>query len=181
MTLNESVGRNLRTLREKAALSQARLAEMLRGFHGLAWQQPTVALIESGQRPVSIDEAIVVAAFFRVGVAALIRPSGSIELMNGAVVAGDDLWRFIRSGSGAELIVPPGRSKHAISWNDLFQVIEDGIEEEAKAFARLGGDPDALRAARRRLYDPAGGWTRQAYAGWKSAELRKLRRKKVRR
>lgn len=59
---NWQVGRQVEALRKEAEMSQTDLARAL----GEPFHQPTVVRVESGQRPLRLEEAARVAAIFRV-------------------------------------------------------------------------------------------------------------------
>ena len=57
-TLTTTVGGNVRRLRMARGLRQADLAAHM-GVHGIAWTQATVAKVEAGDRPVTLEEFLV--------------------------------------------------------------------------------------------------------------------------
>ncbi len=72
----ELVGRNLRRIRQDRGLSQRRLVERMRGLR-FSWHQTTVQGVETGTRPVSIDELVALAICLDTDIASLLDPVGA--------------------------------------------------------------------------------------------------------
>lgn len=51
------IGRNLARIRQRAGITQAKLAEDMRGDYGYKWSKATVWSIETGERPLKLTEA----------------------------------------------------------------------------------------------------------------------------
>ncbi len=78
-SLERTFGASVKSLREGRNWSQAKLAGLLR-LYGLSLHQPTIAKIESGQRPVRLKEAATIAVLFEVDLMSMLdvaaRPDG---------------------------------------------------------------------------------------------------------
>lgn len=73
-TPEEIAGRTLGQLREEHGWSQAEVARRMKAY-GYTWHQTTVGRIESGQRPLRLNEVVHVAAMFGVSPIQLLVPS----------------------------------------------------------------------------------------------------------
>lgn len=58
--------RQMKRMREEREWTQSALAEKVARYYGLKFHQPTIARIEAGERPARLDEAMAIAAIFRV-------------------------------------------------------------------------------------------------------------------
>lgn len=72
--LNEVVAAAVRRHRERLGMSQTELARRMKQ-QGLPWHQVTVARTESVERPLRLDEAVILAGILRVSVGTLYRPT----------------------------------------------------------------------------------------------------------
>ena len=61
---NERLGTNVRALRERKGISQAKLAELMTE-RGWPWHQSTVYRVESGKQTVGFSEAVDLAEILR--------------------------------------------------------------------------------------------------------------------
>lgn len=75
MDFYEELGLRIKTLREKKGLSQEKVAGLL----GIG--RPAVALIESGDRKLSTEEAVKLSEIFRISLDALVDPSKDVEVI----------------------------------------------------------------------------------------------------
>lgn len=66
-----AVGGKVRKYREARGMSQRHVVEVLNADHNLGWHQTTLAKTESGERPLRLSEAIVLADVFGVPVESL--------------------------------------------------------------------------------------------------------------
>jgi transcriptional regulator with XRE-family HTH domain len=85
-TADERLGRNVRLLRERAAVSQRQLAEAM-AERGHSWHQQTVGRVEDGARPVRFAEAEDLAAILGAPLDRLTWASGEsrvVEYLNQA-------------------------------------------------------------------------------------------------
>lgn len=73
---------HMKRLRDKSAMTQTELARQLRGKFGLPFHQQTIQRIESGERPVRVNEAYLIADLFGVSVDSMaqVGPSSDVEL-----------------------------------------------------------------------------------------------------
>lgn len=66
-------------LRESKGLTQTDVARMLRGAYGLAFHQQTIQRIESGERPIRLNEAHLIAQLFDVPLEAMTSAGPSLD------------------------------------------------------------------------------------------------------
>lgn len=182
MGFDQTVGANVRQLRQRHDLSQQGLCDELAACGLIAWSQPTVAAIEAGRRALALEEAIALAAFLKVDFADIIAPTakGTVELP-GIKTTASALRRFLTDGAfHAPGVVPKGRSIRRMNpWRARMEYEADVLDAEAKAFERDGGGADELRHMRERYFK--GEIDYPAYAGWKSGQLKTLRAGKKKR
>ena len=69
-------GRNLRLLRQAHGWSQREVAEKMHGHGYPTWQQSTIGKLESGERPLRVNELAALGAVFGLPAAQLILPFG---------------------------------------------------------------------------------------------------------
>src|SRR5690242_13035242 len=73
-TPEQIAGRKMALLREERGWTQAETARRMKPY-GYSWAQSTVARIESGQRPLRLNEVVHVAALFGVSPIELLVPN----------------------------------------------------------------------------------------------------------
>lgn len=179
-TYQDVLAENLRGLREEQGLSQPALARRMRGA---GWTQATVAAIETRRRAVSLGEALLLQAAFRVPLARLLRADQAEAIdVEGYGVSGQSLRRLAagdppagtlltkqaRRGAGVTLDAAESRRliKRAERVGGIDRAHPDSPETqvlnmaldargdaEQKAARRLGVEPFDVAAASHALWD----------------------------
>ncbi|CAN5323761.1 hypothetical protein BH20ACT24_BH20ACT24_16110 [soil metagenome] len=112
-TVSEVVGANVATLRRALGLSQEDLARAM-ALLWFRWHRQSVAEVEAGRRPVSIEEVAALGAYFGMRPEALIVApgiqAGSSPVRVGATVLTGQHWAALWQAPGLE---PPGPVRRA--------------------------------------------------------------------
>jgi transcriptional regulator with XRE-family HTH domain len=144
------IGQNIRSLRRAAGLTQADLADALREAGLKTWQRQTVAETESGRRDITVEELVVVAAFFEVPLSGLIvSPGGAVSI--GTVKVGrrrlrvEEWVNLIEQGRG------PLEKAGSLVQRAIDALVGDLPRPWAKRWRRSGNGPSAYAAARDEL------------------------------
>jgi transcriptional regulator with XRE-family HTH domain len=160
LTVSEVLGKNIRSLREATGLTQAELGEAMVSL-GFPWQsRQTVAEVEAGRRPPSLEELVALAAYFDMPVNTLFTGAGT-ALPYRSVRVGDAI---VEAGTWAQITY--GRSDREPPNENIAPAIDALVGRLDRPWSRLwrerGGHPamafmDAWRerqAGRRRWPGP---------------------------
>ena len=93
MSAAVAVGRNVKMLRKAQKLSQSDLADRM-GWSDIQIHQVTIARLEGGKRPTSVDELVALAMIHGVTPASLLEPGLSVDELQ-SHVSDDKLLRRI--------------------------------------------------------------------------------------
>lgn len=84
---------HLQRMREKSGMTQTDLARLLRDDYGLAFHQQTVQRIESGERPVRLNEAMAVSEVFKQKIGTLVSPPTELTEALHLLLQAKQEWR----------------------------------------------------------------------------------------
>ena len=80
--MSEVVGKNVRRLRQEQGFTQQELADLM-ALWGVTWSRPTVAQMESGRRPLSVDELLALGCSLHVGPHLMLYPMPGVGVAMG--------------------------------------------------------------------------------------------------
>lgn len=145
MTMTQVVGQNVREFRLFRHLSQEQLTVGL-AEQGIALSRPTIAQLESGKRPLSIDELLALGLTLGVAPHLFLYPPRGVRVgvneehsLQGWLVGG---WLWDPDGKGGLLNHKPAISEKRMFFNSL-----DAVEQLS--------DEEVDRLAERKLADTA--------------------------
>lgn len=165
--ISEVVGKNLRTWREEAELTQSEVARAA-GELGFSWRQSTVAAIENGRREVSLGEFLALPFIVNrlapnAGGGRFLHLAGLLQGGGTDVALSPDTWLhdptnnlqgLVRSGIvGVEDGIPAGavRPRPGVL-KEIPERVEGVLEAEGKAARSLAVSPMEIRAASHRVW-----------------------------
>jgi transcriptional regulator with XRE-family HTH domain len=144
------IGQNIRSLRRAAGLTQADLADALREAGLKTWQRQTVAETESGRRDITVEELVVVAAFFEMPLSSLLASPGSAVSV-GTVKVGKRRLHFADWANLVEQGRGPLEKAGSLVQRAIDALVGDLPRPWAKRWRRSGNGPSAYAAARDEL------------------------------
>jgi transcriptional regulator with XRE-family HTH domain len=95
LTPEQIAGRKMALLRQERGWSQAQTARSMKPY-GYNWAQSTVARIESGERPLRLNEVVHVAALFNVSPIELLVPTSTPGRLKEDIKASEEGREFVR-------------------------------------------------------------------------------------
>ncbi len=148
-SLHAVIGRNVRDHREGQGLTQDALTRALRSG-GLTWTRSTLAKVERGERPVTVEELVVLSVVTGVPVPDLVGGDDRVELAPDTFPTGDEVASVLAgqvASSDPRTVPGWGMTPDEISAVDNAAAVG---EPEVHAAQRLGVDAiEVVRAARR--------------------------------
>jgi transcriptional regulator with XRE-family HTH domain len=152
-SLSETLGAALRRCREERDLTQDEVSRRVRErFPGLRWGRPTVSLIESGDRELTLTEVVALLDVLGTDLTELLGDAEEVELAHdvsgGMAVRGRDLVSGLVKGPMPKIVQVHFSSRIP----EELEVARDLGEMDYKAATRLGVEPPEVAAAARRLY-----------------------------
>lgn len=124
---------NMRMLRERRGMSQTEFAKKA-SEHGLSFHQPTVQRIETGQRPLKLTEALVVAELL----------GSTLQQMMSDVSLPFAYSMLVEHTSWKELSGTFERMRSERGVDFRSEVIKDDLEDYLATAARFGEQPDPV-------------------------------------
>lgn len=166
LTMSEVVGQNVRAVRERLEWSQEEMRRHLSSY-GLVVSRPTIAQLESGKRPISVDDLHSLARCLGVAPHLLLYPPPDSEVICGDhVTAAPNLARWLWDPESSMLTSAPStyERKSYLDAQELYDLAPKDAEKLVGAPAIPEGREDWRRAdweAHRRQIRYARGWAEQ--------------------
>lgn len=142
---------NMRMLRERRGMSQTEFAKKA-SENGLSFHQPTVQRIESGQRPLKLTEALVIAQLL----------GSSLEAMMNDTSLPFAYSMLVEHASWQELQGAFERLKSERGVRYKIEVIQEDLVDYRAAAEKFGAEPDEAAIARAEHVVERLGWVQEA-------------------
>src|SRR4051812_35539949 len=136
-SLTEAFGTALRRYREQHDLTQDDVSRRVRERFGLRWGRPTISLMESGDRELSLTETVILLDALETDLTALLGDAGELVIAPGE----PDAIRVTGANLVAGLVKAPMRKivpSGASGKRDKVDMSRSPAEMDYKAAARLG-------------------------------------------